>query len=329
MTPGGYETGLVATQYRKRASIFNCDGFAVLSAADGAEIGPLDVIKIPDTDGGSEKGVFDNGRVTTNSFLNSQVFVQAWGVVLGQTRAASMDWVAKVDPDAVFFPERLRRRVAEHMAGGGETVFYVNCNKAFGPDDEPIKLYGSLEVFSQGAMRAFQEQKHRCEDELDWHGWGEDYYMSHCMDLIGVARVEDFDSFSDKRCNSASCDDATKVSFHDFKDEGSWFSCWEASLGEGGVKEYARRVAKRDSEEEKAKEEEEKRKAKRRPRKAKRRPRKANRTDSGMTTEGPLHATWVKFPKPSAIAERQRKGIDAVEEEEARGKGGLMLSKAK
>jgi hypothetical protein len=249
VTPGGYETGLVATQYQKGASIFNCDGFAVLSAADGVEIGSVDVIRIDGTDGGGEKGVFDNGRVTTDSFLNCQVFIQAWGVVMGQTRAPTMDWIVKADPDAVFFPERLQQRVAEHMAGGAETVFYMNCNKVFGPDDEPSKLFGSLEVFSQGALRTFQDQKHRCEDELDWRGWGEDYFMSHCMDHIGVARVEDFDSFSDSRCNSAPCDDAAKVSFHDFKDEGSWFRCWETSLGEDGVKEYARRVTKRDSEE--------------------------------------------------------------------------------
>jgi len=250
VTPGGYEPELVATQFRRGASIFNCDGFAVLSAADGVEVGPVDVLRIPDTDGGGEKGVLDNGRVTTDSFLNSQVFIQAWGVVMGQTRAASMDWIVKADPDAVFFPERLRQRLAEHMASGGESAFYMNCNRVFGPGEEPSKLFGSLEVFSQSAVRAFQSQRRRCEEELDWHGWGEDYFMSHCMDHIGVARVEDFDSFSDNRCNSAPCDDATKVSFHDFKDEGSWFWCWETSLGEGAVKEYARRVAKRDSEEE-------------------------------------------------------------------------------
>jgi hypothetical protein len=249
VTPGGYEPGLVATQYQKGASIFNCDGFAVLSSADGVDIGPVDVIRIKHTDGGGEKGNLDEfAGVTTDSFLNSQVFIQAWDVVLGRTRAASMDWIAKADPDAVFFPERLRQRVAEHMASGGETVFYMNCNKAFYEGDEPSKLFGSLEVYSQGAVRAFQDQKHRCEDELDWHGWGEDYFMSHCMDHIGVARVEDFDSFSDSRCNSAPCDDATKVSFHDFKETGSWFWCWETSLGQDGVKEYVRRVAKRDAE---------------------------------------------------------------------------------
>ncbi|CAK0894880.1 unnamed protein product [Prorocentrum cordatum] len=246
-TPGGYEIELVATQYRRGASIFNCDDFAVLSASEGVEIGPVDVIMILDTDGGGEKGVLDNGRVTTNSFLNTEVFIQAWGIVMEQTRATTMDWIVKADPDTVFFPERLRQRVAEDMASGGEPVFYMNCNKVFGPGDEPSKLFGSLEVFSQSAVRTFQNQKHRCLEELDWHGWGEDYFMSHCMDHIGVARVEDFDSFSDNRCNSAPCNDATKLSFHDFKDEGSWFWCWETSLGEGAVAAYARRAAQRDS----------------------------------------------------------------------------------
>merc|ERR1712037_471769 len=117
-----------------------------------------------------------------------------------------------------------------------------------GSDPEPAKLFGSLEVFSKGAVSAYRDNKDRCMNDLKWHGWGEDYFMSHCMDYIGVGRVEDFWMLADNRCNGAPCGDTSKVSFHDFKDAGAWFWCWEQSLGEDGVKEYEVKTAERNME---------------------------------------------------------------------------------
>jgi hypothetical protein len=208
------------------------------------------VVKIPDANGGGAgMGNLEDAGVTTNSFLNTEIFIKAWSVVVEQTDAVKFDWTAKVDPDAVFFPERLRSHVKEHMGPDGKTadrVFFMNCNRNFGAGDPDwSKLFGSLEIFSGSAVQTYYDKKDRCLNELDWHGWGEDFFMSHCMDMLGVGRVEDYYMLADNRCNGAPCTDTSKVSYHDFKDMGGWFWCWEQSLGEDGIKEYQARVDNR------------------------------------------------------------------------------------
>jgi len=248
VTPWGYEPSLVASQYDRGAGIFNCDGYAVFSGGEDVEVGPINVIQIPDVDGGAGLGNLAENGVTTNSFLNTDIFLHAWIVLTEQTDALKFDWVAKVDPDAVFFPERLRSHLEQQMGDGENTIYFMNCNKQFGAQDtEPAKLFGSLEVFSKNAVITYRDNRDRCMSDMHWQGWGEDFFMSHCMDYLGVGHVEDFQMLADNRCNGAPCDDTSKVSFHDFKDEGAWFWCWETSLGEDGVQEYKKKVNDRDA----------------------------------------------------------------------------------
>jgi len=244
--PWGYEPGLVQAQYRRGASIFNCDTYAVLSSGEDVDLGPVKALFIPDTDPGADVGDLTHMGTTTNSWLNTWIFMQAWKVVHKETTAIQHDWTVKVDPDAVFFPERLRFHVADHTpAGGGASLYFMNCNREFGGQHTGAKLFGSLEVFSRKALKAYMTGAGKCEEELDWKGWGEDYFMSHCMDHLGVGRVEDFGMLSDKRCWWTECTDTWKVSFHDFKDEDSYFECWEKSLGDKGKTEYAAKAALR------------------------------------------------------------------------------------
>lgn len=251
--PEGYEPELLVKQYERGASIFNCDSYAVLSSGDDFDAGPLEVLAIPNSGVDVDMGDLAAEGVTTNSWLNTWIFMQAWHVVYDKTDALEMDWIAKADPDSVFFPERLRRRVASYTPNEGEggddtgkSIYFMNCNADFG-DGGDAKLFGSLEVFSRKAVMAYHEGSERCQRDLDWKGWGEDYFMSHCLDHLGIDRVEDFDMLSDRRCRWSDCTDPQKVSFHDFKDEQSYFECWEQSLGEQGVQEYQDKVAARSS----------------------------------------------------------------------------------
>merc|ERR1711972_495569 len=65
---------------------------------------------------------------TTNSWLNTEIFLQAWQFVFYDGRFKKHDWIIKVDPDAVFFPERLRNNVRQHTSPGGASLFYMNCD---------------------------------------------------------------------------------------------------------------------------------------------------------------------------------------------------------
>jgi len=64
---------------------------------------------------------FKDGE-TTSSWLNTLVFIKAWQLVKWDGRYQKHDWTVKVDPDAVFFPERLRTVVRQHTPRGGECI---------------------------------------------------------------------------------------------------------------------------------------------------------------------------------------------------------------
>lgn len=225
MQPKTPEETLIRRQLLKRASIFACNGFAVI-ATKHLLIGNMSGTAVytwanpAKTVGMGSYGV--NGQ-KTDSFLNTDTFLKAWDSLINSGHIWPFDFVVKVDPDCVFFPDRLRNHVKDHT---GEPVYFPNCGKwASGP-----KLYGSLEVFSIEAMRLYADRVADCK-HLPWQGWGEDYYMQHCMDMIGVRQVSDFKQVGDDRCIGAPCSDWTRVAFHDFKEPEEWFNCFDIAIG--------------------------------------------------------------------------------------------------
>jgi len=57
----------------------------------------------------------------------------------------------------------------------------------------------------------------------------EDYFMTHCLDHIGVGRIADFGSLGDMNCLGANCGDKWTASFHPFKDVKLWEKCWNTA----------------------------------------------------------------------------------------------------
>jgi len=228
----GYELPLVKEQQKHSASIFSCDEYAIFS--DGGEskvvgIGPdgleIKTIVIPPI----KEAIGDlNHGATTNSWLNTETFLQVWDLAKKDGRFVHHDWTVKVDPDAVFFPDRLRKHMKSHTYPHAK-LFVMNCARY-----NPVALYGSVEIFSKEALHAYLTNQQKCRKNLPWHGWGEDFFMSHCMDLLGVGRIYDFDLLADKRCVYRPCTDTSRVVYHDYKDaspDGSWFKCWRQSGG--------------------------------------------------------------------------------------------------
>merc|ERR1712176_869757 len=167
--------------------------------------------------------------VTTSSWLNTHLFQQAWKIVEADGRFRSHDWIVKVDPDAVFFPERLRSRLSWRTLQEPGPLYFLNCKRAFGEEGQlSHRLFGSLEVLSREAIEAYFAHGDRCRKELQWKGWGEDYFMQLCLNLLGVLSVDDFGMLADKRCVDAPCS-AKRIAYHDFKDEAAWFNCWKQS----------------------------------------------------------------------------------------------------
>merc|ERR1712241_1483155 len=63
--------------------------------------------------------------------------------------------------------------------------------------------------------------------------WGEDYFMTHCLDHIGVGRISDFASVGDNVCTGGSCADQYFSAFHPFKTADLWQTCWDQAHGKG------------------------------------------------------------------------------------------------
>jgi len=224
MEPGTSEVALIRLQLVKRASIFACNYAAVVSSHKFL-LGNIDGTDVwtwvnPTMDIAMGKRGVDGA--TTDSFLNTEIFLIAWDTLMGSNQIWPYDFVVKVDPDAVFFPDRLRKHVAPHV---GKPVYFSNCGKYGGE----VLLYGSLEVFSTQALRRYEQGVEECR-KLPWKGWGEDYYMQHCMNQLGVENVPDTEQVGDDRCVSAACSDYTRVAYHDFKDPKGWFECFEQAV---------------------------------------------------------------------------------------------------
>jgi len=226
MQPHGPELALMKAQFARRVGIFGCNDQAVFCHGGNVTLGGvLKSLHIPKV--AMKKGNVAIPGQMTNSWLNVELFTKVFDAMLRDGRFWLYDWVVKVDPDAVFFPDRLRKHVeplTSHKGPG--TVYIRNCGT-----NPWISLMGAIEVFSTPAMQKYFDEKWKCESQLSWVGWGEDYYMEHCMNHLGIKYVNDYKLLGQASCEPAPCEDSWRVAFHPFKDTHSWWDCWERSAG--------------------------------------------------------------------------------------------------
>merc|ERR1740121_924791 len=167
--------------------------------------------------------------------LNLDIFIVLWTKLAEDALYLQHNWTVKVDPDAVFFPLRLRMILTTHTET--ERGSYIN-NCKYG-------LHGPLEVFSRNAVTAWSEGWRDCKTafELKCGGdcyWGEDLFIDQCLDkVLGVKRDNDFRLLLEDHCEPPSgwddCTDDVAVAFHPFKNVSSWNKCLTAGLGDGAL----------------------------------------------------------------------------------------------
>jgi hypothetical protein len=225
MRTTGYEPHLIRAQKAKGIGIFACEDWAVLTDGGTVNLGTYKTpaIKVKKV----AIGDLHNNGVTTTSWLNTMIFMKAWEIIGKDSRFRLHDWTVKVDPDAVFFANRLKRVVTPISMAHKDAkpkVFLNNCDLY--RDKGWSMFFGSLEVFSTEAVEAYLWGWKKCKNALHWHGWGEDLFVSSCMEFLGVKHANEFGMLADHRCYAAPCSDHSKVAFHDFKTVDSYFSCW-------------------------------------------------------------------------------------------------------
>jgi len=214
-------------QVEKGASIFACNEYCVISTEKvslGKDRKGHDVWTWVNDLPSVPMGQFGKNGSTTSSYLNTRTFIWAWDTLLNSGKLWKHDWVVKVDPDAVFFPYRLRTHLEKY--DDGTKSFLLNCNWA-----GEAKIFGALEVYSTSAMRSYQEHVMTCK-QLGWEGWGEDLYMQVCMQHhVNATGIEDLELVGDARCSNVPCVDEWRVAFHPFKDTEGYWACYQESIG--------------------------------------------------------------------------------------------------
>mmetsp|Transcript_47717 Transcript_47717/g.94833 ORF Transcript_47717/g.94833 Transcript_47717/m.94833 type:complete len:503 (+) Transcript_47717:78-1586(+) len=217
--PPCYETSLIRFQFSSRVGIFSCDGYAVYSN-QSLPVGNATTTRVVNSDLVCSSG----GEFKTA--LNLNIFMTVWNKVIADGDYARYDWTVKVDPDSVFYPERLRLAVFEY-GSGNDKVYLNNCK--FG-------LHGPIEVFSRTAVQAWASGRGQCNAHFNklCSGdcfWGEDMFIDQCMSrVLKVRRDSDYSLLVEEHCDApkdwADCTDKSFVAYHPFKDVNTWRTCW-------------------------------------------------------------------------------------------------------
>mmetsp|Transcript_69308 Transcript_69308/g.200802 ORF Transcript_69308/g.200802 Transcript_69308/m.200802 type:complete len:499 (-) Transcript_69308:93-1589(-) len=222
MLPDGYEVNLVKMQAEQKLSIFGCEEYTVFSNK-AINLAPGVVASVVNSDLRCDVG----GEFKTA--LNLNIFLAVWKQVIAENHFRNHDWTVKVDPDTVFFAERLRPLLAHHSPDIPKGVYLNNCK--FG-------LHGPLEVFSKNAVLAWSAGTETCLAHFDQVcsgpcNWGEDMFIDQCLKkVLGVRRDSDWGLLSEEHCKPDSyhqnewieCTNGN-VAFHPFKTEVDYQAC--------------------------------------------------------------------------------------------------------
>jgi len=219
--PDSYEIKLMTVQLENSASIFKCDGSAILSVGRELKVGPKwRSIPVP---GSSTPKAGDSNLIAELSMT----YMRAWDVLLAKGTIWSYTWTAKVDSSAVFFPNRLLKRLESFLRSTdepGEQLFAQSCDSKQGPS-------GSVAIYSREALRSYQKGNAHCKSKLSWQKWSNSLFMQNCFHLLGLNNKQDMEAiksiFGTGPCHPTSCRDKSQVSFNGFKKARDYLSCFE------------------------------------------------------------------------------------------------------
>jgi len=218
MLPNSYEVGLLAMQHGLKASLFSCDAFKIYSN--------LSMQVVP----GVMTGVVDSNLTCSKggefgTVLNTEIFMAVWRKVIEDGLYLDSSWTVKVDPDAVFFPARLRRVLTVH-AEAPQGVYLNNCWRG---------MHGPLEVFSRNAVKAWGAGAKRCVRYFTkkCNGtcqWGEDMFIDQCLwRVLKVRRDNVYDVLIEDHCDAPEgwreCKQKAISAFHPFKSRRDYADC--------------------------------------------------------------------------------------------------------
>jgi len=216
------ELELMRHVYAKRSGLFACHRWTVFS--DGMHpLGPgASTVAIPGP-------LSKRGRIPNipqyKMLLNTDVFFRAWDKVLTAGLYREFEWTVKLDPDCVFFPDRLRKHLRTGNYNPAESIYFKNCRQ-WG------SMQGPVELFSKAAMETLRARVHECKQQINRTGIGEDMFMQRCTQQLGIQPREDWSLLKDEYClhHKEPCTDGWVVGFHPYKSIKDFDVCLDEAL---------------------------------------------------------------------------------------------------
>lgn len=223
MVPHGGEPKLLAWQAQNGVSIFACDATTIYSN-QRLQVGSY-WTHIVDSDLKCQYGG------DSQSALNAWIFIAVWKAVITDGTYRSYDFTVKSDPDAVFFPDRMKRILAQHPGAS-----YVN-NCRYG-------MHGPIEVLGKSAVarlaqdyQSSQDGKapRECVQKQHFGQWGEDMFLDQCLHKIyGLQPPLEPRLMCEDHCDCPSwfwcAHDLPAASFHPFKSVEAYSNCMANAL---------------------------------------------------------------------------------------------------
>lgn len=215
--PWTVEPQLLEMELKERMNLFSCEGTAVysdsnISLGDGLVVARELGVSLHCPRGGPY-----------GNFQNTPIFISFWDHIIKDGEFKSHAWTVKVDPDAVFFPGRLRDLLLsrDNLDAGRKAVFLNNCQ---------LGLHGPIEIVSRRVLELYYAHHDTC-----WYNGQEDVWIEQCLQHVGAEKVDQWDILAEKDCwrNSFVKDpdwylcESAHVSFHPFKSPGSYKWCFQ------------------------------------------------------------------------------------------------------
>lgn len=200
------------------AGIFACEQFDVFSTDGGVCLGdgPAGPVWSQHFD------YADVGVTIDGTAGNTRLFLNVWEAVKIVGRYENTDWTVKADPDAVIIPDRLREHVRPYT---GQPTFFLTCALP----GMPTMMFGALEAISKQAMERYYESGYGCRNNFPVDAWGEDRWLSACLQSIGAPGIEEFGLVSDALCHGLDCNSGAPA-FHPLKGANEWQGCYYAAM---------------------------------------------------------------------------------------------------
>jgi len=203
--PDSPEMDLLGSAKYNNASIFACESHKVYHSWKTDSAG------------------WDSGEST---LVNTAVFLKVFKWVRDDGLYLKHDWTVKVDPDCVFFPDRLRNHLYGLRPPPNRGIYLKN-NNVIGMGNS--NFLGAIEVFSKRAVQIYLDNDDDCGKYLGTNS-GEDGFFKGCMDAMGVGFMWDHDCFK-PNYDPAICTNGKYAAYHPMKFASHWQRCFDIASG--------------------------------------------------------------------------------------------------